>query len=205
MRIRELSIKGSFEVSPDIHADQRGAFLEWFRADEFQEMTGHKFDLAQANCSVSARGTVRGIHFAELPPSQAKYVTCVHGSAMDVVVDIRIGSPTYGTWEAVKLDGTDRKAVYLSEGLGHAFLALEEDTVINYLCSTPYAPGREHAISPVDPTLDIDWDSLGGPGIALLLSPKDESAQTLAEARERRLLPEFASVTDFVSKLQAEL
>jgi dTDP-4-dehydrorhamnose 3,5-epimerase len=201
MRIRELSIKGSFELTPDIHADQRGVFLEWFRADEFQEVTGHKFDLAQANCSVSARGTVRGIHFAELPPSQAKYVTCVHGSAMDVVVDIRVGSPTYGTWEAVRLDGTDRKAVYLSEGLGHAFLALEDQTVINYLCSAPYAPEREHAINPVDPALGIDWKSLGGPGIHLLLSAKDESAQTLADAKESGVLPAYAEVEAFVGAL----
>src|SRR3954466_268731 len=124
MEIRELMIGGAFEVTPRVHGDARGAFLEWFRADRFTEATGHPFTLAQANASVSAAGTVRGIHFAQLPPSQAKWVTRLRGAVLDVIVDIRVGSPTFGTWETVTLDDEDRRAAYLSEGLGHAFMAL---------------------------------------------------------------------------------
>ena len=96
--------------------------------------------MAQANCSVSAAGVLRGLHFSELPPSQAKYVTCVSGAVFDVVVDIRVGSPTYGQWDSVRLDDRDRRSVYLSEGLAHGFMALEDDSTVMYLCSTPYAP-----------------------------------------------------------------
>ena len=144
---------GAYEVVPAVHADGRGAFLEWFRADRFHEATGHAFTLAQANASVSAAGTLRGVHFADLPPSQAKWVTCLHGAVLDVVVDIRVGSPTYGKWDAVRLDDAEHRAVYLSEGLGHAFMALEDASVVSYLCSAPYAPGREHGINPLDPRL----------------------------------------------------
>jgi dTDP-4-dehydrorhamnose 3,5-epimerase len=98
MDIRELPIQGAFEVTPQVHGDPRGEFLEWFRADRFTEATGHPFTLAQANASVSSAGTLRGIHFAQLPPSQAKWVTCLQGAILDVVVDIRVGSPTYAEW-----------------------------------------------------------------------------------------------------------
>ena len=146
MKVRELSVPGAFEVTPVQHSDDRGVFLEWFREDVFVQATGHALHLAQANCSVSSAGTLRGIHFAELPPSQAKFVTCVHGAAFDVVVDLRVGSATYGSWDAVQLDDQDRRAVYLPEGLGHAFMALEDHTVVNYLCSTPLRsrPGARH-------------------------------------------------------------
>ncbi len=96
MHIEELDIEGAWVVTPQIHGDDRGAFLEWFRSDRFREATGHDLKLTQANCSVSARGTVRGIHFADVPPGQAKYVQCFAGRILDVVVDIRVGSPTFG-------------------------------------------------------------------------------------------------------------
>ena len=131
--------------------------------------SGHRppVHLAQANCSVSSAGTLRGIHFAQLPPSQAKFVTCVHGAAFDVVVDLRAGSPTFGQWDAVLLDARDRRAVYLPEGLGHAFMALEDDTVVTYLCSTPHAPDREHGIHPLDPQIGIEWPTESPTGEAI--------------------------------------
>jgi dTDP-4-dehydrorhamnose 3,5-epimerase len=203
VEIRELPIAGAFEVTPRVHGDERGAFLEWFRADRFAEATGHRFTLAQANASVSAVGTLRGIHFAELPPSQAKWVTCLRGAVVDVIVDLRVGSPTYGTWDQVVLDDTDRRAAYLSEGLGHAFMALEDDTVVSYLCSTPYAPGREHGVHPLDPAIGIEWPTTGRDGAALkpLLSPKDEQAPTLAEAEAAGLLPSYDEARSFVASL----
>jgi dTDP-4-dehydrorhamnose 3,5-epimerase len=204
MQTRELSISGAFELTPTVHTDDRGAFVEWFRADAFESVTGHRFALAQANCSVSAVGSVRGIHFAQLPPSQAKYVTCLRGAILDVVVDIRVGSPTYGRWEGVMLDDSNRRCVYLSEGLGHAFMALDDDTVVSYLCSTPYAPGSEHAINALDPAIGIEWPSTGRDGEPLmhLLSPKDRSAPTLEDVRREGLLPDHGETMRFVSRLR---
>lgn len=203
MDVRELKIPGAWEVTPQIRADDRGAFLEWFRSDVFAKTTGHTLDLAQANCSVSSAGTLRGIHFAELPPSQAKYVTCMAGAVLDVVVDIRVGSPTFGQWDAVELDDVSRRAVYLSEGLGHAFMALTDNAVVCYLCSAPYAPGREHGVHPLDPEIGVAWPSVGRDGQPLtpLLSPKDTAAPTLAEMRERGLLPPYGDVQEFVRGL----
>ncbi len=200
MQIRELSIPDAFELTPVIHEDDRGAFFEWFRSDMFAEMTGHRFGLAQANCSVSSAGTLRGIHFAQLPPSQAKYVTCLRGAIFDVVVDIRVGSPTYGRWDAVRLDDENHKAVYLSAGLGHAFLALEDDTVVSYLCDAPYAPGREYAIHPLDPSLSIDWPNTqrGGDPVSLMLSEKDDAAPLLADIRASGLLPTYNDTRAFI-------
>ena len=195
---------GSFEVTPVQHSDDRGVFLEWFREDAFTAATGHRFNLAQANCSVSSAGALRGIHFAQLPPSQAKLVTCVRGAALDVVVDLRLGSPSFGQWDAVLLDDVDRRAVYLPEGLGHAFMALEDDTVINYLCSAPYAPGREHGIHPFDRDLAIRWPTVARNGRALrpALSPKDEAAPTLAAVREAGLLATYEEATAFAADLR---
>jgi dTDP-4-dehydrorhamnose 3,5-epimerase len=130
---------------------------------------------------------VRGVHFADVPPGQAKYVYCPAGSLLDVVIDLRVGSPTFGTWDAVHLDPVDFRAVYLSEGLGHAFVALEDDTVISYLCSTSYNPAAEHGISPLDPALGLPWPT----DVELLLSPKDEAAPTLADAASSGLLPSY--------------
>ena len=186
MKISPLSIAGAFEVVPVQHSDSRGAFLEWYRFDALAAAVGHPLDLAQANLSTSARNVVRGIHFADVPPGQAKYVTCVSGAVLDVVVDIRVGSPTFGTWEAVPLDDEQRRAVYLAEGLGHAFCALTEGATVAYLCSTTYRPGHEHGIDPLDPELGIVWPA--GPP---LLSTKDAGAPSLAEARAAGLLPRY--------------
>jgi dTDP-4-dehydrorhamnose 3,5-epimerase len=197
--VRELSVPGALEITPVQHDDDRGVFLEWFREDEFTKITGHSLRLAQANCSVSRAGTLRGIHFAELPPSQAKLVSCAHGAALDVVVDLREGSPTFGRWDAVTLDDDDRRAVYLPEGVGHAFMALADQTVVNYLCSAPYSPGREHAVHPLDPAIGIDWPTTARDGTALspLLSPKDDAAPTLAEVRARGVLASYESCLAF--------
>jgi dTDP-4-dehydrorhamnose 3,5-epimerase len=204
MDIRELPIQGAFEVTPQVHGDPRGEFLEWFRADRFTEATGHPFTLAQANASVSSAGTLRGIHFAQLPPSQAKWVTCLQGAILDVVVDIRVGSPTYAEWEAVQLDDEKRRALYLSEGLGHAFMALEDNTVVSYLCSAPYAPGREHGVNPLDPTIGIDWPASDRDGrpVRPLLSDKDRQAPSLTEAEKAGLLPTYDEALAYVASLR---
>ncbi len=195
MSIRELSVPGAWEITPTVHGDDRGTVFEWFTESGFGEMTGHRFDLRQANCSMSAAGVLRGLHFAQLPPSQAKYMTCVRGSIFDVVVDIRVGSPTYGRWDGVLLDDVNCRSVYLSEGLAHGFLALQDDSTVMYLCSTPYAPQREHTIAATDPAIGIEWPLPAG---ELLLSDRDAVAPPLAEVRAAGVLPTWHETRDFI-------
>ncbi|NKS84726.1 dTDP-4-dehydrorhamnose 3,5-epimerase [Rhodococcus hoagii] len=203
MEFRELSISGAWEVTPKQFGDPRGVFLEWFKEPTFSEAVGHLLDLQQANCSVSAAGVLRGIHFADVPPGQAKYVTCLKGAVLDVVVDIRVGSPTFGKWDSVLLDDVDRRAIYLSEGLGHAFLSLEDSSTVVYLCSSGYAPGREHGINPLDPAIGIEWPKLSRSSqpLTFVLSEKDRDAPSLAEAAASRLLPTYDDVKEYLDGL----
>ena len=204
MEVRELKVPGAYEFTPVIHRDDRGSFHEWFRIADFEQALGHPLNLQQANCSVSSAGTLRGIHFAQLPPSQAKFVTCLNGAVLDVVVDIRVGSPTFGEWDSVLLDDVDRRCIYLSEGLGHAFLALEDHSIVSYLCSAPYAPGREHGVHPLDPAIGIEWptEARDGRPLEVLLSEKDAAAPSLEEAAAQGLLPSYDEVQDFLSALR---
>ncbi|RZT18628.1 dTDP-4-dehydrorhamnose 3,5-epimerase [Mycobacterium sp. BK558] len=144
MRVRELAVTGAWELTPVVHADPRGAFFEWFTDAEFTAMTGHRLDLRQANCSVSRAGVLRGVHFAQVPPSQAKYVTCVRGAVYDVVVDIRVGSPTFGRWDAVTLDDHDRAAPSLDQAQTSGLLPSFEEAraFVSALGSRPTAPPR---------------------------------------------------------------
>lgn len=205
MEYRELAVAGAWEITPRQFGDPRGVFLEWFKQSTFSETVGHPLDLRQANLSVSAAGVVRGVHFSDVPPGQAKYVTCARGAVLDVVVDIRVGSPTFGRWDSVLLDDVDRRAIYLSEGLGHAFMSLEDGSTVMYLCSTGYAPGREHGIHPLDPEIGIAWPTVGRDGEALtpLLSDKDAAAPGLAQAQQRGLLPRRDAVEAYVRSLGA--
>lgn len=200
MQTFELSISGAFRCVPTVHGDQRGSFSEYFKADLLGELLGHPVDVAQGNCSVSAAGVLRGIHFADVPPGQAKYVTCAAGAIVDVVVDIRVGSPTFGQHEAVLLTAQNREAVYLGEGLGHAFMALADNTTVMYLCSTGYCPEREHGIHPLDPALGISWPehSVDGAPLEPVLSAKDEQAPTLAQAQATNLLPTLSDVDKYL-------
>jgi dTDP-4-dehydrorhamnose 3,5-epimerase len=206
MLYRELTVPGAWEITPTLLGDPRGVFLEAFKAETFTAVLGHRFDLGQANCSVSAAGVARGIHFADVPPGQAKYVTCMRGAILDVVVDIRVGSATFGQWDSVLLDDVDRKAIYLGEGLGHAFMSLEDDTTVLYLCSTPYAPGREHGIHPLDPDVAIEWPHTARDGspIEPLLSDKDAVAPSLADARDAGLLPDAVTVAAYGASLSSQ-
>lgn len=197
MKIEPLSVEGALLVTPLQHGDPRGLFLEWYRADRLAEAVGHPLDLAQANLSVSAGGVVRGIHFADVPPGQAKFITCVRGAALDVVVDLRVGSPGYGRWDAVQLDDVERRAVYLEEGLGHGFCALTDDTVMIYLCSTGYRPEREHSVHPLDPDLAIDWRTPHP-----VLSDRDGAAPTLAAARAAGVLPTWQTCRSWTESLR---
>jgi dTDP-4-dehydrorhamnose 3,5-epimerase len=178
-----LSIEGAWTFKPQLRGDDRGTFLEAFRGSEFAADLGYRFDVAQVNVSVSRRGVIRGIHYSDVPPGQAKYVTCV--------------------WEAVHLDEDRRVAVFLAEGLGHGFIALTDDATVLYMCSTPYAPGREHGVNPLDPALGIDWplDGIdGGP----VLSAKDVDAPTLDEALRAGQLPTHQDCAAYAGKLRGQ-
>ena len=199
MNARELSVSGAWELTPRVHTDPRGKFFEWFTDSAFTEFAGHRLDMRQANCSVSSAGVLRGVHFAQVPPSQAKYVTCLRGSVFDVVVDIRVGSPTFGHWDAVMLDDQHRRTVYVSEGLGHAFLALEDDSTVMYLCSAGYAPNREHTINALDPALGITWPAVDGEPI---ISDRDRQAPTLEEVQAAGLLPTWDETQTFIDELR---
>ncbi|MBL7500722.1 dTDP-4-dehydrorhamnose 3,5-epimerase [Frankia sp. CNm7] len=200
MDVTELSVPDAWVFTPRQHSDSRGTFLEWFRVDALEKAIGHPLRLAQANHSVSRAGTLRGVHYADVPPSQAKYVTCVSGRVLDCVVDIRAGSPTFGQWDAVVLDDVERKGLYLAEGLGHAFLALTDGAQVSYLCSATYTPGREHGVHPLDADLALPWPADVDP----LLSDKDAAAPTLKEAEAAGLLPSYADCLAFYADLRSQ-
>jgi epimerase EvaD len=201
MRVRELAVRDVFEFTPRAFPDARGVFVAPYQEEPFTKAVGHPLRLAQSNHSRSRAGTLRGLHFADVPPGQAKYVYCPRGSVLDLIVDIRVGSPTFGAWAAAHLDSESFRAVYLPEGVGHAFLALEDDTVVSYLCSTPYNPAAEHGINPLDPALGLPWPA----DLEPLLSDKDAAAPSLAEARAAGLLPTYAECVAWYDRLRAEV
>ena len=188
MDIRPLSVPGASVVSPQVHGDSRGEFVEWFRRDLLAEATGLDFSVAQANLSVSSKGTLRGIHYADVPPGQAKYVLCVTGSIQDFVVDLRVGSPTFGEWDQATIYAPARNAIVLDVGLGHAFLALEDNTTVSYLVTDHYKPHAEHAINPLDPDIGLQF-ALDASD--LLLSDKDRAAGSLSQAHADGGLPRW--------------
>jgi len=197
VQVIPYSIPGMWRFDPILWPDDRGVFLESFKESVFAETVGHSLHLAQMNISVSRAGTVRGVHFADVPPGQAKYVQCFSGRILDIVVDIRTGSPTFGQHEAVELDSETHSGLYLAEGLGHAFCALSESATVGYLCSEGYSPEREHGIHPLDPDLALPWPD----SASMVLSPKDSAAPSLAHALDIGLLPDYSACMSFVSGL----
>ena len=189
VQVAELRVPGSWSFQPRLLPDPRGLFLEWFKGEVVADVLGHPLTVQQANHSVSKKGALRGIHFADVPPGQAKFVYCSRGAVLDVVVDLRVGSPTFGESDAVRLDEVDRRGVYLSEGLGHAFLALSDEADVTYLCSEPYNPGHEHGVSPLDPALALPWPA----DVEPRLSERDARAPSVADAAAAGLLPTYAA------------
>ncbi|WP_306744702.1 dTDP-4-dehydrorhamnose 3,5-epimerase family protein [Saccharothrix yanglingensis] len=188
MKARGLAVDGAFEFTPNTFPDDRGLFTSPFQEAAFTEATGHRlFTPAQTNHSRSRAGVVRGVHFTTTPPGCAKYVYCPRGAALDFVVDLRVGSPTFGQWDVVRVDPVDFRAVYFPVGLGHAFVALEDDTVMSYLVSSAYVAEHELAVHPLDPALGLELPD----GLEPLLSDRDTVAPTLAEAEAAGLLPRY--------------
>lgn len=197
MKIVELSIPNAYRLTPEVHPDRRGVFFEAYRADALSEAIGYPFVAGQGNYSVSRRNTMRGIHGTALPPGQAKLVTCVQGAVLDVVVDLRVGSPTYGRYEVTHQDEKSGVAVYMADGLGHAFLALTDDARMSYVCSEGYVPGTMLVLNPLDPDIGIDWGLTEPP----IMSDKDAAAPGLAEAAAAGMLPTYAECVAYYAAL----
>ena len=192
MSFTPLKIQGSWVFEPRKFDDDRGSFHEVFKLSQISEVLGRAFEVKQVNHSISKAGVIRGIHWADVPPGQAKYVSCFRGSIWDVVVDIRVGSPTFGKWDAAELSAENGKCVLIEEGLGHVFLALEDDSVVSYLCSEPFNPSAEHGMNPLDQDVAIPFSSKLT-NISFEISPKDSEAPTLHQAKEQGILPLFRS------------
>jgi NDP-hexose 3,5-(Or5-) epimerase len=184
MLVRETAVPGAYVLTPEHLHDERGSFYESMRASELEDLLGRRFVPRQINYSVSKRNTLRGIHSVTVPPGQAKYVSCVRGVLRDIVVDLRIGSPTYGKYETNVLDADSGTQVYVPEGVGHGFLTLTDDATICYVLSSEHVPGTQVDINPLDPDLGLPWGFTEPP----LMSPKDAGAPTAAQAAELGLL-----------------
>lgn len=174
MEIEKMAIDGLWLASSPIHEDMRGFFREWFRSSDVESSIGRGFEVVQSNISMSHRGVLRGMHYSLAPSGQAKWITCISGSIWDVAVDLRPTSPTFRKWIGVELSADNGKALCISEGLGHGFISLEDNSIVSYLLTSPYSPSEEYEINPLDPELGIDW-----PLAERLMSPKDANAPTL--------------------------
>jgi dTDP-4-dehydrorhamnose 3,5-epimerase len=186
MKITPLEIEGVWVAESPIWSDDRGFFREWFKSEEIKNATGRDFGIEQANISLSSKGTLRGIHYSIAPRGQAKWITCVSGAIKDVIVDIRPESSTFGKWIDVELRGDSGKALFISEGLGHGFIALEDKTVVCYLVSTPFSPTHEFEINPFDEEIAINW---GMQMSEYRISDKDSKAPSLQERLNEGKLP----------------
>ncbi|KFZ77424.1 dTDP-4-dehydrorhamnose 3,5-epimerase [Amycolatopsis sp. MJM2582] len=198
MQARKLAVEGAIEFTPRVFPDDRGLFVSPFQEEAFAEAHGGPlFPVAQTNHSMSKRGVVRGIHYTVTPPGIAKYVYCARGRALDIVVDIRVGSPTFGKWDAVLMDQQDFRTMYFPVGVGHAFVALEDDTVMSYMLSAGYVAQNELALSALDPALGLPV----GTEVEPTLSERDQAAITLAEAERQGLLPDYATSVELERQL----
>ncbi|MFE9245762.1 dTDP-4-dehydrorhamnose 3,5-epimerase family protein [Nocardiopsis sp. NPDC006938] len=199
MRSRPLSVHGAHLFTPTVFPDSRGLFTAPYQREHFEEATGRPLPpLTQLAYSRSSAGVVRGVHFTTAPPGMATYLHCPQGAVLDIAVDVRVGSPTYGRWEAVRLDEHNRSAVYLPVGMGHAFVSLTDDTVMSYLLSGGYEPDHEKAVNVLDPELDLPLPE----GLEPVLSERDRAAPDLRRLREDGLLPDFEECLDVEARLR---
>lgn len=187
MRIEKTDLPGVLKITPLSFTDSRGWFTEVYRDDLLESAVGHPLQWLQGNLSVSRVGTIRGLHYSIAPKGQAKYVTCTYGMVWDVVVDIRVGSPHFGEWASITLNGEDASSVYIPEGFAHGFAAITDNARVSYLVSTPYSPEHEFGITPLDEDLGMGYTVLNN----LILSEKDRTAPTLAQARKNGDLPVY--------------
>jgi dTDP-4-dehydrorhamnose 3,5-epimerase len=186
VKLIELSIPGLFVLESPVWGDDRGSFREWFKDEDFKE-AGVAFHARQANLSVSKKNVVRGLHYSMAPEGQAKVVTCAHGELDDVIVDIRVGSPSFGHSEIVHLAAGEERSVYVPAGVAHGFCVTSELGALTYLLSSPFNAAFELEINPFDAEINVPWTISGEP----IVSPKDTDAPSLRERRDAKELPLF--------------
>jgi dTDP-4-dehydrorhamnose 3,5-epimerase len=186
MKLRELDIAGLYVAESRVFGDDRGFFREWYKSSDF-EAVGLTFSAEQSNLSMSTRNVVRGLHYSLAPRGQAKVVTCVYGTLDDVIVDIRVGSPTFGRVVTVALGADQGTTVVLPAGVAHGFCVTSETAALAYLLSSPYDAPHELEINPLDPSIDVPW-ALSGEAI---LSEKDAAAPSLAQREAAGELPRY--------------
>jgi dTDP-4-dehydrorhamnose 3,5-epimerase len=186
VNLRELEIAGLYVAESRVFGDDRGFFREWYKLSDFAA-AGLDFSTEQSNLSVSARNVVRGLHYSIAPRGQAKVVTCVYGTLDDVIVDVRVGSPTFGRVVTVPLAAEEGTTVVLPAGVAHGFCVTSESAALSYLLSSPYDAASELEIHPLDPEVNVPW-ALSGEAI---LSEKDAAAPSLAQRQAAGELPTF--------------
>ena len=177
MNIIKTGIEGLVVIEPKVFGDARGYFFECFNEREFADQVG-PVHFVQDNESKSRYGVVRGLHFQKGEFAQAKLVRVVSGAVLDVAVDLREGSPTYGQWHGVELTGENHRMMFIPRGFAHGFAVLSEEVVFQYKCDNFYCPASEGAVAWNDPTLAIDWRI---PAEAVILSEKDKHHPFLHE------------------------
>lgn len=204
MDIRPMNIAGAFQIVPRQHADARGRFFSEYRPEPFQEAIGYPLSIVEARSTVSHAGVIRGLHYSQTPPAQGKLVSCTRGAIFDVVVDIRLGSPTFGRWDSLILDDENCAAVYLSPGLAHGFLSLEDNSTVSFLVSGHRDADKARAISPLDEALAIQWPTTARNGAALefTLAENDADAPTLSQANDADELPQWDECLELYHRLR---
>ncbi len=186
MKVVELSLPGVYLLESPVWGDERGFFREWFQSPDLLT-AGLDFSAHQANLSTSTRNVVRGLHYSLAPQGQAKVVTCVYGELHDVIVDIRVGSPTFGSYELVHLGADEGRSVLLPAGVAHGFSVASESGVICYLLSSVFNAPLELEINPFDDEINVVWPLSG----EAIVSDKDRNAPTLAQRLAAGQLPRF--------------
>lgn len=185
--MRTLGIEGSFVSEHNVYRDERGLFREWFKKSDFQS-NNLDFDIAQANHSTSGKNVLRGIHYSKSPKGQHKLVSAAYGEVLDVIVDLRVGSPTYLKVEKVRLNSESGDVLFVPSGVGHSFFVVSEVASVVYLTSSEFDADNEKTISPLDPELGLKWPVSAE---ELVLSERDLSAPTLALAISAGHLPTY--------------
>ena len=182
MPYQGTNIRDVFLFTPQVFEDARGHFFESFRQDKTLEETGFNFEVKQVNTSISKRGVLRGIHFKKNPPGQAKFVSVSQGKILDLAIDLRQSSSTFGHWQAFELSQENNQSLLLGYGIGHAFLALEDNTKVSYLCDSVFEPEIEFGINPLE--AGINWLELAKPfGVSeFVVNQKDSEAPGIKDA-----------------------
>ncbi|MDH6344135.1 dTDP-4-dehydrorhamnose 3,5-epimerase [Parabacteroides sp. PFB2-12] len=179
MKYTETDIPGVWIMEPKVFADARGYFMESFKKSDFEAHVG-RVDFIQENESYSTKGVLRGLHYQLAPYAQAKLVRVIQGEVLDVAVDIRVGSPTFGKHVAVVLSGDNKKQFFIPQGFAHGFKVLSETALFQYKVDNPYRPDQEGGILFSDPAIGIDWGLVEE---EVILSEKDRLLPLLREAK----------------------